>query len=346
VLLELCRLFPDSGVYTLFWKRGSVDTEIERRVRQTSCLQRLSPLVDYRSCLPLFPAGVRSLRIADADIVISSSHAVAKSVEVPKGIPHLSYIHTPMRMLWGDRDSYFAFGGGRRWKRLAVSAVEPYLRRFDVGTVQSVDQFVANSQTVRRRIRDAWRREAEVVYPPVDVDFFSPHSNGRADDFYLVVSALEPHKRIDLAIEAFRELGRRLVIVGDGTQAASLRSIAPPGVEFAGRVSPGGLRELYRNCRALIVPGTEDFGIAAVEAQACGRPVVCFGEGGCAESVVDGRTGIHFLPRTPEALAAAVERAAAADWSVEEIRRNSERFSRAKFRHRMLELVARMTGSR
>jgi glycosyltransferase involved in cell wall biosynthesis len=344
VLLELCRLFPDSGVYTLFWKRGSVDPEIERRVRQTSCLQGLSPFVDYRSCLPLYPAAVRSLRISGADIVISSSHAVAKSVRVPTGVPHLSYIHTPMRMLWGDRDSYFAFGRGRSWKRLALKVVEPYLRRFDLGSVCSVDKFVANSQTVRQRIRDAWSREADVVYPPVDVDYFSPLAKTRGEDFHLIVSALEPHKRIDLAIDAFRQLGRRLVIAGSGTQAASLQSIGAPNIEFAGRVCRERLRGLYRDCRALVVPGVEDFGIAAVEAQACGRPVVCFGEGGCLESVIDGRTGIHFRPRTAEALAAAVERAEAADWQVEEIRRNSERFSRQNFRARMLELVAGLTA--
>ena len=339
VLRELCLLFPNSRVYTMLWKRGSVDPQIERRVVQTSFLQGVTGLTDYRNLLPLFPAAIRTLRIADADLVISSSHAVAKAVRVPAGTPHLSYIHTPMRYVWGPIDSHFAFGKGRRWKRAALTCVKPYLKRFDVRSTAKIDTLVANSENIRRRVRHAYGRESEVVYPPADTEFFPPQPAEHPDDFYLVVSALEPSKRIDLAIEAFRFLDWRLVIVGDGTLRTDLRRIASERVEFAGRVSNEELRRLYRRCRALIVPGIEDFGLTPVEAQACGRPVVCYGEGGAVESVIDGQTGIHFRPQTSSALAEAIQRVESREWPANALRQNAERFSVDTFRSRMRELV-------
>jgi len=346
VLRELCLIFPNSQVYTLLWERGSVDPQIESRVVQTSFLQGVHGLTDYRNFLPLFPSAIRSLRIADADLVISSSHAVAKAVGIPAGIPHLSYIHTPMRYLWGPVNSHFAFGKGRRWKRLALRTVKPYLKRFDVRSAASIDMLVANSENVRRRVQHAYGRDAGVVYPPTDTEFFSPDPVEHPDGFYLVVSALEPSKRIDLAIEAFQALGRRLVIVGDGTLNKDLRKIACADVEFVGRVSNEELRRLYRRCRALILPGIEDFGLTPVEAQACGRPVVCYGEGGAVESVIDGQTGIHFRPQTASALVDAIHRVESRDWSGDVIRRNAERFSADIFRNRMRELVIELGNRR
>lgn len=204
---------------------------------------------------------------------------------------------------------------------------------------------VANSENVRRRVQHAYGRDAGVVYPPTNTEFFSPDPVEHPEDFYLVVSALEPSKRIDLAIEAFQALGRRLVIVGDGTLNKDLRKIASADVEFVGRVSNEELRRLYRRCRALILPGIEDFGLTPVEAQACGRPVVCYGEGGAVESVIDGQTGIHFRPQTASALVDAIHRVESRDWSGDIIRRNAERFSADIFRARMRELVIEL-GSR
>lgn len=345
VLRELCLIFPNSKVYTMLWERGSVDHQIESRVVQTSFLQGVRGLTNYRNFLPLFPAAIRSLRIADADLVISSSHAVAKAVRVPAGIPHISYIHTPMRYLWGPVNSHFAFGRGRRWKRAALGVVKPYLKRFDVRSAAPIDMVVANSENIRRRVQHAYGRDASVVYPPTDTEFFSPDPAEHAEGFYLVVSALEPTKRIDLAIEAFRTLGRRLVIVGDGTLKKDLQKFASAAVEFVGRVSNEELRRLYRRCRALILPGIEDFGLTPVEAQACGRPVVCYGEGGAVESVIDGQTGIHFRPQTASALIDAIQLIESRDWSGDVIRRNAERFSADIFRTRIRELVVEL-GSR
>lgn len=336
VLLELCRLFPTATVHTLLWNRGSVHPEIEARVRQTSFLQKLPGVAaGYRKYLPLFPAAARSLAVSGADLVLSSSHAVAKGVRVAPGIPHVSYVHTPMRYLWDESGSYFQFGGGSAWKQAGLSLVKPYLRRFDVETARQVDHFIANSENVRGRIRRFWGAEAATIPPPVDTDFFSPAARAEPGDYYLMVSSLEPYKRVDLAVEAFRRLRRPLVIAGSGTQQRQLRATAPENVRFVGRVSDEQLRSLYRGCRALIFPGVEDFGMVPVEAQACGKAVICYGSGGVTESVVDGETGIYFRQQEPEALVEAVERAERRAWDAAEIRRHSLAYSRSEFRDRM-----------
>jgi len=338
VLAELLRLFPSADVHTLLWKKGAVIEEIERCVRTVSFLDRL-PFAHraYRYYLPLFPMAVRSLDLRGYNLILSSSHAVAKAAPVPPGAVHVSYVHTPMRYLWESSGDYFQFGRQRSWKRAAMRMIAPYLRTFDRRTAGGVDYFVANSETVRQRIQRAYGARARVIYPPVDTDFFTPCGNGdKPGDYYLAVSSLEPYKRIDLAVDAFSNGRRRLLIAGKGTLARQLRARVRPPVEFLGEVGDARLRELYRGCRALIFPGREDFGIVPVEAQACGRPVVCFGEGGATESVIDGLTGVHFRPQSTEALLGSVERLESLSWDPGEIRRHSLRFSRQCFRERIL----------
>jgi glycosyltransferase involved in cell wall biosynthesis len=251
---------------------------------------------------------------------------------------HVSYVHTPMRYLWDETGSYFQFGTARRSRRVALALVAPYLRRFDLQSAKAVDYFIANSHNVRDRIRRIYQAEAAVIHPPVDTDYFRPAPQQSTGDYYLCVSSLEPYKRIDLAIEAFRRLDRRLIIVGSGSQERPLRRLAaqtPASIEFVGRVSDERLRRLYQNCRAVVFPGVEDFGIVPVEAQACGKPVICCGQGGAVESVVDGETGVHFLPQQAEALMAAIEKAETTAWDAQHVRENSLRFSAARFRDRM-----------
>lgn len=340
VLAELIGLLPGADVFTLLWRRGSVLPEIEARVKSLSFLDRLPGVRHhYRYFLPLFPGAIRSLDLKGYDLVLSSSHAVAKGVRIPPGAIHVSYVHTPMRYVWDTRMDYFRFGGGRWWKRGAVGLLSPYLRRFDLRTASGVDHFVANSENVRNRIQRIYGVGSEVIYPPVDTGFFTPARDGGAGDYYLVVSSLVPYKRIDLAVDAFSGGRRKLLVAGTGTQEAALRARARPPVEFLGEVSDDRLRELYRHCRALIFPGREDFGIVPVEAQACGRPVVCYGEGGALETVVDGVTGIHFRPQTKEALIDAVGRLENTHWNPEAIRHNSLRFSRRRFRDEIKEFL-------
>ncbi|MBI3665502.1 MAG: glycosyltransferase [Acidobacteria bacterium] len=340
VLAELLRLFPGADVFTLVWKPGSVAPQIETRVKQVSFLQKLPRAsAVYRYYLPLFPTAVRSLDLHGYDLILSSSHAVAKGIRVPPSAVHVSYIHTPMRYLWDSSEDYFQFGSGRWWKRVALAAVAPYLRRFDRRSAAGVHFFLANSENVRERIRRIYGAEARVIYPPGDTAFFTPAAIGSGGNagggYYLGVSSLEPYKRIDLAVDAFSGGRRKLLVVGRGTLDRKLRKRARPPVEFLGEVSDQALRDLYRYCRALIFPGREDFGLVPVEAQACGRPVVCFGEGGATETVIEGRTGVHFRPQTAEALMAAVERLEAGEWDSAAIRAHSLQFSRQLFHDRM-----------
>ncbi len=339
VLLELMRLLPGADLYTLLWNRGSVAPEIEARVRGTTFLQNLPRAASaYRYYLPLFPAAIRSLDLRGYDVILSSSHAVAKSVRVPEGAVHVSYVHTPMRYLWDTGADYFRFGRGRWWKRAALALVAPALRSFDRRTAAGVDFFIANSANVRERIRRVYGAEAQVIPPPVDTDFFTPSpasSSDQAEAYYLVVSSLEPYKRVDLAVEAFSGGKRRLLVAGSGTLEAELRARARPPVEFLGAVSGERLRNLYQHCRALIFPAREDFGIVAVEAQACGRPVVCYGQGGATESVLDGRTGVHFHEQSATALLEGVARLERSEWDAGAIRRHSLEFSQPQFHERM-----------
>ena len=336
VLLEMAAVFPTADIFTLLWRSGSVAGELESRLRGVSFLQRMPGAVShYRYCLPLFPAAIRSLDLSAYDAILSSSHAVAKSVRVPPHAVHVSYVHTPMRYLWDTRDDYFRFGAGRWLKRAALGAISPWLRRFDRRTASGVDFFIANSENVRRRIRAVWGANAHVIYPPVDTEFFTPGPEAARGDYYLAVSSLEPYKRIDLAVDAFSGGPRRLLVAGKGTLDAQLRRRARGSVTFLGAVEDDRLRDLYRHCRALILPGREDFGIVPVEAQACGRPVICYADGGALESVIDGLTGVHFRPQSAGALMEAVSRLEAMRWNPAAIRANALRFSRHVFREEL-----------
>jgi glycosyltransferase involved in cell wall biosynthesis len=339
VLAELVQLMPQADIFTLVWKPGSVSSEIEARVRGVSFLQRLPHCATaYRAYLPLFPAAIRSFDLSGYDLIVSSSHAVAKSVRAPAGSLHLSYVHTPMRYIWHARRDYFRFGRGRIVKKAALAAVCPWLRRFDVRTAADVHFYIANSQNVRDRIRHLYGRDAEVVYPPVDTEYFTPGA-ANSGGYYLAAGALEPYKRVDLVIKAFAGGSRRLIVAGRGSLSRDLRRIVRSPVEFEGEVSDARLRELYRGCRALVFAGLEDFGMVLVEAQACGRPVICFGGGGAREAVVAGRTGLHFHEQSEAALLRAVERFESMSWDAGAIRAHSLKFSSERFRESMTSLL-------
>jgi glycosyltransferase involved in cell wall biosynthesis len=227
---------------------------------------------------------------------------------------------------------------------VCLTAIAPWLRRFDRRTSSGVDLFIANSRNVKERIRRAYAADAVVVPPPVDTDFFTPDFNSQPGDFYLVVSSLEPYKRIDLAIDALGRSGKRLLVAGDGTLAQQLRRSARPSVEFLGRVSDERLRDLFRHSKALIFPGVEDFGIVPVEAQACGKPVICYARGGALETVIDGTTGIYFHEQTQQVLLDAVERCESTEWDARTIRAQSLRFTRSLFHIRMKAILREVAG--
>lgn len=307
VLASLASLFPDATIFTLLHVKGSVVPEIEAHEIRTSFLQH-APAIEsrYRHYLPLFPLAVQSFDLRGFDLVLSSSHCVAKGARAAPGALHLCYCHTPMRYVWDRYDDYFGKGKLGLVGRVVVPPICAGLRAWDAASAGRVHRYVANSAYVAGRIARYYGREATVIAPPVDTAFFTPAAQERAGAYDLIVSALAPYKRLDLALEAYRGCGRPLWIVGTGPEEAALRRIAPPEARFLGRVDDEALRELYRGCRAVLMPGVEDFGIVPLEAMACGRPALVYGEGGGAETVEHGRSGLHFREPTAAALRAAV----------------------------------------
>jgi glycosyltransferase involved in cell wall biosynthesis len=350
VLLSLLRLFPKAPIYTLLHVRGSVAPEIEGREIHTTFVQRLPDVARrYRYYLPLFPKAVASFDLRSYDLVVSSSHCVAKGAKAAPGAVHVCYCHTPMRYVWDRFDEYFGPRRVGRAKSLAAAVVARGLRRWDVATAAGVHHFVANSAYVAGRIERYYERPAAaVIPPPVDVDFFTPGPAEReaaAGGYDLVVSALAPYKRLELALEAYRGTGRPLKIVGSGPEEARLRAIAPPEVSFLGRVDDPALRDLYRGCRAVIMPGVEDFGIVPLEAMACGRPAVVFAFGGGPESVVAGETGILFQEPTAASLKGAVDSLSSLRFNTAALRRRAEAHSRQVFEERLLGFVRQTLGA-
>ena len=312
-LEPLCRRWPDAQLLTLLHQRGSVSPIIERVLIQPSFLNRL-PRVEryYRYLLPLMPFAA-GWHITEADLVVSFSHCIAKSARPPQGVPHVCYCFTPMRYAWHMQESYFrASGLLGRLKAKAIDILLSRIRAWDRRTASRVTHFIAISETVRRRIRDCYDRDAAVIYPPVDTDFYTPTYQPR-EDFYLVVSALAPYKRFDLAIEACRKLGRNLVVIGSGQDAGKLKAAAGPHVRFLGWQPDDVIRDHLRRARALLFPGEEDFGIVPLEAQACGCPVIGYDRGGLTETVrplggAAEATGVFFAEQSADAVAGAIER--------------------------------------
>jgi len=331
VLEVLCELFPDATLFTLVHQEGTCSPIIERMEIKTSFLQHVPfGQRQYRHFLPLFPLAVKSLDLRDFDLVISSSHAAAKSVYTRNDALHVCYCHTPMRYIWDQYEQYFGKDRASLPVRLAMGMVRGYLQRWDVETAKGVRHFIANSENVRERIQRIYERDASVIYPPVDCGKFSVSMHD--DGYYLVVSALVPYKRIDIAIEAFNRLGERLIIVGTGSEEKKLRPMAKKNIEFTGWAGDDALQNYYGNCRALIFPGEEDFGIVPVEAMACGKPVIAFGKGGAVETVVEGKTGLFFHEQKAESLEQKIKEFGGMRFDAAAIRTHAETFSKERFR--------------
>jgi glycosyltransferase involved in cell wall biosynthesis len=331
VLDAICELFPDAPLYTLVHVPGSVSPRIEGRTIRTSFAQRLpNPRRFYRHYLPLYPIAVELFDFDGYDLVISSSHCAVKSVVTSGRTVHVCYCHSPMRYSWDQFEWYF---GPEQVGRLASPLFRHGMRllaRWDAATAGRVDRFLANSQYVAGRIRRYYNRGSSIVHPPVDTDYFTPDGRRRSPGF-LIVSALVPYKRLDLAIEACRRVGAPLKVVGTGPELPRLQALAGRDVEFLGWQPEASIRELYREAAATLLPGLEDFGIVPVEAQACGSPVVALGAGGATETVVDGITGVLVPEATAEAFADGLQTAIRTGFDADAIRQNALRFSRQRF---------------
>jgi glycosyltransferase involved in cell wall biosynthesis len=343
VLEAIAELYPEATIHTLLHVRGSVSAPLETHPERRSFVQWLpSAARHYRQYLPLFPTAIEQFDFDPYDLVISTSHCAAKSVVVPGRARHVCYCHSPMRYAWDQFDSYFGpdqVGPLRsRWLRRVLAR----LARWDVATAGRVDRYVANSHYVAGRIRRYYNRGSTVVYPPVDTTFYRPAPVRSPEPFVLVVSALVPYKRLDVAIRACAAAGAPLKIVGRGPEEARLRRLAATGgghVEFSGWLEDAEIRDLYQRCGAVLMPGVEDFGMVPVEAQACGRPVVALAEGGAVESVVDGVTGVLVNDPSVEAFSAALRDVSSREFDSAAIRRHAESFSKARFQEQFRKVV-------
>jgi glycosyltransferase involved in cell wall biosynthesis len=335
VLEQFSMMFPSAPIYTLVAKKEMLSPQLQRHSLQVSPLGRM-PNADrhYKKMLPLFPTVLRQLQMrVRPQILITSDASVMKGLKYDSGVPHVCYCHSPPRYLWDMTDTYLKRSSELNLAgRLAFRATSKYVRNFDEKAAQRVDHFIANSQFVANRIQMYYDRRSVVIHPPVNLSEFSHEQN--REDFYLIVSELVPYKRVDLAVDAFNRLGKKLVIIGGGSEIEALRAQAKPNVAFLGRQPSFVLKYHYERCRAFIMPGIEDFGITPLEAQAAGGPVIAYGCGGAIESVLDGKTGRFFKEQTPQSLADAVTSFEAEEhlFSSTAARHQAEQFSPERFR--------------
>jgi glycosyltransferase involved in cell wall biosynthesis len=338
VLESLHKLFPSAPVFTVVCDKRVARMMLPGAEIHTSFAQKLPASVRFfRTYFPIYPIAVESFDFSDFDVVISSSFAFAKGILTPLHTFHISYCHTPLRYLWSEYHFHRQTIFRHTWKRAVTDPVLSYLRMWDRLSADRVDQFVAISRTTAGRITKYYRRDSEIIYPPVQVRSIQPARSSA--DYYLLVTRLMPYKRVDLAIKAFNRLGHRLRVVGTGPQLAELKRLSRANIELLGSVSDSKLAESYSQCRALVFPGIEDFGIVMVEAQAYGKPVIACRGGGAAEIVLEGQTGLLFQEQTPESLIAAVQEFERTSFDPALIRQHALQFDEAEFMNRMKRLV-------
>ncbi len=340
VVEALCEMFPQADIFSHVYDASAVSEEINKHIVKTTFIQRLPAAKrHYQSYLPLMPLALDQLDLRDYDLVISSESGPAKGVIVGPDTRHICYCHSPMRYVW---DMYHDYRGGAGWlKKLMMPPLVHYLRMWDRLSADRVDQFIANSHFVASRIEKFYRRKAEVIHPPVNVDDFE--IKDKTDDYYLFLGQLVSYKRPDLAIKAFNQSGRKLVVIGEGEMADELREIAGNNIELLGRQPFSVIRDYLSRCRALIFPGVEDFGIVPVEAMASGRPVIAFRKGGSLETVVEGVTGLFFDEQTADGLNRALNRFEEDEQAFEPavLRAHAATFGKERFKAKIMEFIER-----
>jgi glycosyltransferase involved in cell wall biosynthesis len=330
VLESLCQLFPEADIFTHVYDPESVSETIRGHKIVTTFINSLPRARRYyKHYLPLMPLALEQIDLRGYDLVISCESGPAKGVIPPAGAVHICYCHSPMRYVWNMFHDYRERTGWLR--RLMMPPLCHYLRIWDASASMRVDRFIANSATVAARIEKYYRRDAEVIHPPVNVELFESVPAGEVEDYYLMAGELVAYKRPELAIAAFNALGRRLIVIGGGEMLAEVRKLAGPTVTVMGQQPFGVLRHHYARCRALVFPGEEDFGIVPVEAMASGRPVIAYGCGGATETVVAGVSGLFFKEQTAAAIELAVQEFERMRFDPVAIRAEAQKFNTNRF---------------
>ena len=339
VVINFTQSYPNAPVYTTVYNKEKLDESLQTIEVRTSFLQKIRGANNkHQSLLPLMPTAWEQFDFNEFDVVLSSSSSCAKGLVTSPDTMHVCYCHTPMRYAWEFYNEYLEREKMGWLKRKAIPPIMNYIRTWDATSANRVDYFIANSENVARRIRKHYRREAVVIHPPVRASYFD--ISNEDEDYFFIVSRLVPYKKIDLAVEAFNELGLPLVVVGDGPQMDYLKSIAKSNVKLLGRQSDEVIKEHYAKCRAFIFPGEEDFGITPLEAQASGRPVIAYGKGGALETVVEEKTGVFFETQSVDALVSAVQKFESMSFDKLEIREHAKQFDEEIFKQKIEKFVA------
>ena len=340
VLKVLAEIFPEAPIFTLLYEKKNADKYYRHRAIETSIIQKLpGGISHYQWYMPFMPMAVEFFDLSGYDLVISDSSSFAKGVITSNHTLHICYCHTPTRYLWSDTHQYINDLKYNQYFKKIISLVLNYIRMWDKLAADRVDSFIANSKFVAGRIKKYYKRESTIIYPPVEIDKFKLADG--LGDYFLIGGRLAPYKRVDLAVLAFKKMNKKLKIFGDGTELKRLKDLARghENIEFLGRIDDGVKAELYAHCQAFIYTQEEDFGITAVEAQASGRPVIAFRQGGATETVKEGITGIFFNEQTVDSLEKAILSFDVTKFKPEIIRRKAEQYSVARFKKELTVFV-------
>ncbi len=340
VLEAIVELFPNAPIYTLIYKPGTTSNIIDSREIVTSKLNKFPNVYEnYRKFLPLMPHFAETLKIThEADLVISSSHCVIKGVPKPKGSLHISYVHSPMRYIYDQFDAYFG-ESAPLYQRGLMKVIRPYLQKWDKDSNKNVDYFIANAEFVKKRIVDYYQRDAVVINPFVNIDEFNSFKlDSTKKDYFVVLSAFAPNKRVDLAIKAFNKLGLKLKIIGSGQQEKQLREMSNANIEFLGNLPRAEVIQILSGAQALIFPGVEDFGITPLEAMIVGTPVIAYAAGGVLETL-NNKVADFFHELSEEALVAAIEKFQANRFKREDLVSRAHDFSKTQFQKKLMTFI-------
>lgn len=334
VVINFNQIYKDAPIYTTFYNPNNLDSKLRDLDVRTSFLQKDKMVTNHKKYFPLMPLAFKKFDLGKYDVVLSSSSCCAKGVKAKNGI-HICYCHTPMRYAWGKKEDYVK--NMNIIKKAMVNCLLFFMRKWDRKSSKRVDYFIANSSEVKKRIKKCYNRESVVINPPVRCNLFN--ISDIDGDYYFIVSRLVPYKRFDLAVKACSELGKKLVIIGDGTEKEELMQMANENIIFMGKQPDDVVKKYMSECKALLFPGEEDFGITPVEAMACGRPVICYGKGGVLDTVIDGKTGVYFEEQTVESLKKAILKFENMKFDKNEIRKRALEFDEPVFQQKIKEYV-------